>query len=628
MPKVDYAALAPQLLDRVGGEGNVVQVSHCATRLRLVLKDSSNARTDEIKNLPGVITVVEAGGQYQVVIGNDVPILYEELGKISKLTSGGGEEAPVDDSGNLFDRFIKLISALINPIIWTLAGSGLILAFLSLAVTLGWIENPSSTYTVLHTAGNAALYFLPVLLAITSARRFKANEMTAVAIAGALLAPEVGTLMAAVQNDGAESTFFGIPLVLMDYSSSMVPIIVAVWGQSWVERWFKRVLPGAIRNFTVPLLVLLIVVPLTFLIIGPITTIISNGIAGGVDKLVATVPWLAGALLGATWQILVIFGLHWGLVPVMIAQLNDPGYSRMAAPLFATVLAQGSATLAVFIRARSAKIKVLAGPAALSGLLAGITEPAIYGVNLPLRRPFVFGCIGGAVGGAIIALGDGASNVFVIPSLIGISAVIHHGSVPVVFTGIGVAMLIGFTLTLALGFKEPDEAAAPDAGVDEPTEPAEPTEDLAAPVPGRAVPLEAVPDSVFSSGALGAGIGIMPAARTGVLEVVAPAAGSMVTVMDSGHAYGIRTDDGVEILVHIGLDTVELKGRGFTPAVGVGDRVVRGQSLAEVDLGVLSEAGYDLTTIVMVTNTATLAAVVPVADGDVTPGDTVLEIDH
>ncbi|BDA65639.1 beta-glucoside-specific PTS transporter subunit IIABC [Actinomyces capricornis] len=624
MTRIDYAALAPQLLDKVGGQENIRSVSHCATRLRLVLANGAAARTEEIKALPGVVTVVQAGGQYQVVIGNDVPVVYEELARLADL-DGRGDQGREEDSGaggGLFDRFIKVVSALINPVVWTLAGAGLIKAFLTLATTVGWLAPTSPTYTILSVAGDSTLYFLPVLLAITSARHFKANEFTAVALAGALIHPD----LIALHDQGDPVSFLGIPVILTSYASSLVPIIVAVWVQAHLQRLLTRSLPSAIRNFTVPLLVLLIMVPLTLLTVGPVTTALSNGIASGMNTLFEIAPWLAGAIMGAFWQVFVMFGVHWGLVPIMIAQYDNPGYSLMTAPIFPAVLAQAAATLGVLIRSRSAKMRQLAGPASLSGFLAGITEPAIYGVNLPLKRPFIFGCVGGAVGGVIVSLAGGATTSFVFPSLIGIPALLSHGSLLLVFSGMIVAVVISLALTLLLGFKDPvdeqipvvDDARAVDA---------RPTTSLASPITGQAVPLERIADPVFSSGALGNGVGITPEAG-GTVTVVAPASGTVVTVMDSGHAYGIRSDDGVEILIHIGLDTVELKGEGFTASVAAGQRVERGHPLATVDLDALRRAEKDPTTILVVTNTASLRGVVPIVSGPVSAGTTVVEIDR
>ena len=526
---------------------------------------------------------------------------------------------PTDNAGSLFDRFIKMVSALINPVVWTLAGAGLIKAFLSLATTLKWLTEESTTHTILNAAGDSALYFLPILLAITSARYFKANEMTAAALAGALVYPEI----VALNDAGGPVTFLSIPVVMASYTSSLVPIIVAVWFQSHLQRWLSKILPSAIRNFSVPLLVLLIMVPLTLITVGPVTTAASNGIASLMNALFEHAPWVAGAVMGAFWQVFVMFGVHWGLVPVMLAQYNDPGFSLMAGPIFPAVLAQVAATLGVMIRTRSQKMRELAGPASLSGFLAGITEPGIYGVNLPLKRPFLYGCIGGAIGGVIVAAGSGATTSVVFPSLIGSPALINHGNLVLVFIGMAVAVVVSLALTLTLGFKESVEEETSSVDISGGTD-SEPTIALTSPMSGTAMPLENVADPVFSSGALGNGVGIVPSDG----HVLAPASGTIVTAMESGHAYGIKTDDGVEVLIHIGLDTVNLKGEGFVPKATMGKRISRGEPLVDVDLKVVRDAGYDPTTILVVTNTASLRAVVPIVDGEVTTSSTVVEIDH
>ena len=617
MAKTGYAALAPRLLERVGGEANVSAMSHCATRMRFVLKDVSKAATEGIKALDGVVTVVQAGGQYQVVIGNDVPILYEELTRLLPgLGADSGESGP-KERRNPLDAFIGLVSAIFSPMLWTLAGTGLFKAFLAMFLTFGWISDTSDTYKVLYAAADAFMNFLPLVLAVTAARHFKTNQFTAMAIAGALVYPSIIAM-----NDGHSHTFMGIPLVIMSYTSSVLPIIVAVWVQGYVERCCDRFIPSSFRNFMTPWITVLIMVPLTLLTIGPVTTIIANGIASGVQWLFVTVPVVGGIVIGGFWQVFVMFGLHWGLVPIMTQEITSNGYSLIYGPIEAAVLAQAASTLAVMIRTRDKKTKELAGPAALSGFLAGITEPGIYGVNLPLKRPFVYGCVGGAVGGALMALAGSATDIYVFPSIVGFPALLKHGDVAMAFIGIGVAVLISLALTLTLGFTEPDKATgqkAPGADV-----PAEPTTALTAPVAGTATPLEKVADPVFSSGALGNGVGIVPSDG----HVRAPVAGTVVTAMDSGHAYGIRTDDGVEVLVHVGLDTVNLKGEGFSPRVGAGQRVDRGDPLVDVDLAAVRQAGYDPTTVLVVTNTASLGAVVPVVDGEVTTATTVVEIDH
>ncbi len=622
MATVDYRSLAGDILQGVGGEKNIASATHCATRLRLKLRDDARADQAAVENLPGVITVMKAGGQFQVVIGNNVPTVYAELGKITKLTGddAGGNDEPAP-AGSIFNRFIEMVSAIINPIIWPLAGAGLLKAFLSAAVQFGWLDPASQTNVILAAAADGIFYFLPLFLAITAARRFKTNQFTSMAIAGALVYPSIVALAAA----GAPVSFAGIPVVMMNYTSSVLPIIVAVWLQGYLERFLNKVLPSALRNFSTPLLTILGMVPLILMTVGPVTTFVSQGISAGVNGAFGFAPWLAGAIMGGFWQVFVLFGLHWGLVPIITNDLATQGYSLLSGPLLSAVLAQAAATLAVMFRTRNVARREVAGPAALSGFLAGITEPAIYGVNLPLKKPFYFGIAGGAVGGAIAAIGGSAANAFVFPSLLAIPAFTQVGNFTLQAIGTAAAVVIAFTLTFFFGPREETAAAVasvePAAASSVPANAAG-TVHIVAPVAGAAVALAEVQDKVFASGAMGKGLGIVPTDG----HIYSPITGTIKAAMKTGHAFGIKSEDGVEVLVHIGIDTVQLQGRGFESAVTRGQQVRAGDLLAVVNLDVVREAGYDTTTLVMVTNTAQLASVDPVTGGTLALGDTAITV--
>lgn len=452
MASVDYGALAPQILEKVGGESNIRTMAHCATRLRLTLKDEAKADKDAIEKLPGVITVMRAGGQFQIVIGNSVPKLYEAMGRITKLGEGPSDAADDGPKGNILNRFIQLISALLTPILWPLAGAGLLKAFLAAATTFGWLNPKTTSYTILAAAADALFYFLPIFLAATAAKRFKTHQFTSMAMAAALVYPSIVALSATPPEGGV--TFFGLPVVMMNYTSSIIPVIVGVWLQSYLERGLNRVLPDWLRNFMTPLLVLLIMVPLILLTVGPVTTFASNAISGGVNALFHVAPWLAGAVMGGLWEVFVLFGLHWGFVPIMLNDIAGQGYTLLGGPLVASVLAQAAAALAVALRSKSAKRRAVAGPSALSGFVAGVTEPAIYGVNLPLKLPFYFALAGGAVGGAIAAAGGSANDQFVFPSLLGLAGYMKVGSFTMQLIGTGVAVAIAFALTFLFGPRE------------------------------------------------------------------------------------------------------------------------------------------------------------------------------
>ncbi|HZK05915.1 MAG TPA: beta-glucoside-specific PTS transporter subunit IIABC [Actinomycetaceae bacterium] len=608
MAVVDYRSLAGDILENVGGEDNIVQATHCATRIRFKLRDESKARKAVIEKLPGVVTVVQAGGQYQVVIGNNAPLVYEGLSTRMKLDDSSAASAGDAPKGSLLNRFIDLISSIFSPILWPLAAAGLFKAFLLLFAQLGWLDPAGQSYAILNAASDSLFYFLPIFLAVTSARKFGANQYTAMAIAGALVYPSI----VAMAGAGEPVSFLGIPVVMVSYVSSVLPIIIAVWVQSYLEKGLNKILPSVIRNFTTPLLAMLIMVPLTLITVGPAMTWLATGLSSGIAWVYSAVPWLAGAIVGGFWQVFVIFGLHWGIIPIMFNDIATIGYSVIGGTILSAVVAQGAAALAVAIRSKSAKRRQVAAPAALSGLLAGITEPAIYGVNLPLKKPFYFGIAGGVVGGTIAALGGSAVNAMVVPSLLSLPAYTEVGSFTMQLIGLASAMTIAFVLTWFFGPREQaDEESAADVVADTVAATSAASEtvvDVIAPVAGTRVPLDKVNDKVFATGAMGGGVGIIPDGN----NVYAPVSGTVIVAMKSGHAYGIKTDDGVEVLIHIGINTTELKGEHFTAHVSKGDRVQQGDLLAVADMKAIEAAGFDTTTVLVVTNTAKLGSVVPV----------------
>lgn len=622
--------IARSVLKEVGGGGNVAAVTSCFTRLRFVLRDDAKVDTPALEKTDGVLSVVRAGGQVQVVMGNDVLAVRQAVESL--LPAPAAEEAqptstPEGASGNLFDRFVALVSSLFQPFLWVLAGTGLLKALIIVLGVAGWLQPTDTTYIILNAGADSLFYFLPMFLAFTAGKRFGANQFVSLALAGGLVYPSIVTLAG-----GADPvTFLGIPVVMATYTSSVVPIIVIVWVQSHLERWLKKLLPSAAGNFLSPALVVLILFPLSLMTIGPATTYLSNAIAAGVSWLYTASPAIGGFLVGAIAQVLVIFGLHWALIAVIINDYATQGHSFVVIPFYAAVAAQTGAAFAVFLRTRDAKLKQVAGPASLSGFLAGITEPILYGVNLPLRRPFIIGLVCGGLGGAVSGLAGVASKAFAVPSLITMPIALGTGNFPLFVIGVVGAMVLAFVLTLLFGVKKAAPANAATTPVPAGASPvpgptaaattsAGRTTLVLAPVAGATMPVESMPDKVFASGALGRGVSIEPTEG----RVVAPVAGEIKACLP--HAYGIRTDTGVEVLVHIGIDTVRLKGEHFTSAVAAGDRVAPGDLLATVDLEAVRAAGYDLATAVVVTNSARLPLVEPVAAGVVSAGDPVIRI--
>jgi PTS system beta-glucosides-specific IIC component len=602
---MDYSKTAAGVLKGVGGEENVQSLVHCATRLRFVLKDDSKADAAAIKATPGVITTAQAGGQYQVVIGNDVPEVFAAIGSISKF-GGGNDSTPATDApkGNLFNRFISMISAIFTPLLWALAGTGLLKSFLAAAVTFGWIDTTTSTYVVLNALSDAFINFLPLALAITAAKYFGAQQFTSLAVAGALVYPAIVAL-----NGAPDLTLFGIPFTMVSYVSSVIPIIIAVWLQGYMERFLYRVLPSAIRRFVTPMVVVLVLVPLVFLVIGPISNLISGGLATGINFVFEYVPWLGGAIMGGLWQVFVIFGLHWGFIPLFALEYENTGLILMLAPVFAAVLAQAAAVAGVWVRTRNKNLKSLAAPATLSGFLAGVTEPAIYGINLPLKRPFAFGIVGGVIGGALISAGGVAASAFALASGLSLPALFGTGSTFMLILGLAAAIIIPFVLTVVVGFKDPaDDATIKAEGTDL---------HILSPLDGTVVPLSETPDAAFAEGALGQGVAIKP--RSGALY--APFDATVVAAFPTGHAIGLRHADGAEVLIHIGIDTVKLAGEHFDLKVTSGQQVKAGDLLVEFDIPAITAAGYDLTTPVIVTNPDLYPTIGTPASGPVAHGD-------
>lgn len=607
---MDYAKTAAAVLAGVGGEENIDTLAHCATRLRFVVKDRDKVDDAAVKQVAGVLTTADSGGQYQVVIGNEVPEVYAQLRAISRIGADAAPAARADEpKGSIVNRFIKMIAAIFTPVLWALAATGLLKALLATSVTFGWLTNTTSTYVILNALSDAFIMFLPLALAITAAAHFGAQQFTSLAMAGALVYPAIAAL-----SGKPDVTFFGLPVIMVSYASSVIPIIVVVWAQSHMEKYLYAALPAPVRRFLTPMIVILVLVPLTFLLIGPVSSVVSYGLSSGVSWVFGVAPWLGGALVGGTWQILVIFGLHWTFIPLFVVEYQQYGFIYLLAPVFTAKLAQTAATGAVWLRIRDEKLRSLAAPATISGLLAGVTEPLLYGINLPLKRPFYFALVGGAVGGAIIAAGGVASNSFALASLISIPSLIGQGSIAAVFIGIGVAMAIGFVLTLLWGIPKDAAAildlpestavpAAPAAVAAAPVAAALAPVAIASPLDGDIVALADVPDPVFSSGALGGGVAVRPSGTA----VHAPVDAEVVAILPSAHAVGLRTDDGVELLIHVGIDTVKLDGQHFKALVAIGDRVTAGQPLIEFDRDAILALGYDLVTPVLVTNGARFA---------------------
>lgn len=630
-----YDGLARIIIQNVGGKSNIVSLTHCITRLRFKLKDESKANTDILKNTDGVVTVIQSGGQYQVVIGNHVPDVYAtvcEVGHIQSNTSSDDTSEEKDDQ-NLFNKFIAIISAVFTPFLGVLGAAGMIKGFNALFVAIGLYPNTSGTYMVLQATGDAFFYFLPIVLGYTASKKFKVNEFVGMALGMAMLYPSLAAMTAGepimtlftgvpIIESNVYLTFLKLPVILMNYSSTVVPVILAVVLASKVEKFFKKIIPDVVKLFLVPFFTLLITVPLTLLIVGPIASWLSNSVGAGLLALVAVSPVLAGLILGALWQVLVIFGLHWGVVPIAINNMMTMGYDTVLSAVFAASFAQTAVIIAIFIKTKDKKLRTLAIPAIVSGFF-GVTEPAIYGISLPKKKPFVISCIGAAIGGGIAGLTHltgytlGGLGIFGFTGYINTQTGDASGMLSAAISAIA-AMVIAFVITMAT-YKDDEKVEAKNTNA---TGGMNALTSISAPVKGQVRELSEAEDEAFASGALGKGVVIIPTEG----KIVAPCDGELSTFFPTGHAFGVVADSGAEVLVHVGIDTVKLNGKYFTMKAKQGDKVKKGQVLLEVDLEGIKGEGYAITTPVIITNSDNYADIIFETNKNVNAGDELISL--
>lgn len=595
-----YEQLAKEIIDGVGGRGNVISLVHCATRLRFKLRDHGRAQAEKLKRSADIIMVVESGGQFQVVVGNHVSEVFNAINQIADLQQGGHPSEKEGTKGNLLNQFIDVVSGIFTPILGVMAATGILKGMLALALALHWLSDSSGTYRLLFATADSLFYFLPIMLGYTASKKFGGNPFVAMALGGALVHPSI----IAAFSSGTPEYFLGIPVTFINYSGSVMPIIFAAWTSSKLEKVLNGLFHSAVRNMFTPLFALLITATLTFLLIGPLTTKAATLLADGYLYLYHANPVIAGAFMGAVWQILVIFGLHWGLIPVALNNISTARYDTLLPLLLPTVFGQVGATLGVMLRTRDARLKTLSGSAVLAGIF-GITEPAVYGVTLPNRRPFVFGCIGGAIGGAIIGYYQSAIYSFGLVNIFSFTQIIPPGGFDATVTGAIIGTLLAFTFAAVMsylfGLSQPQPAAEAEIAVTGSRTPAASASNaitLTSPISGSVIPLSEVSDPTFASELMGKGIAIFPSAG----RVLAPSSGVVESLFKTRHAVGIKSDEGVEILIHVGIDTVKLDGQYFTAHVQQGTRVRQGDLLLTFDITEISAAGYDLTTPVIITN--------------------------
>lgn len=624
-----YENLAKEILENVGGKENINSLTHCVTRLRFRLKDESKANDEVLKNNPGVVTVMKSAGQYQVVIGNHVPLVYADVCEFAGI-SNGTQQVEDEAPQGLFNKLIDIISGCFQPILGPLCAAGIIKGLNALLVfILGSSFSNSGTYMVLNAIGDSIFNFLPIILGYTAAKKFNVNVIVGMIIGATLCYPTIqtDTLSAAGKAIGTlpfigsyYTKFIGIPFVSGNYTSTVVPVICIVALAAQIQKIAKKFVPEMLQNFFVPFFVLIISLPIGLLVIGPVvsllTTVLSNMFAG----LYAFSPIVTAFVIGALWQCLVIFGLHWALVPMAMVNIGNLGYDTILPGMLGTTFAATGVLAAMYLKLKDENKKALAIPGVISAF-CGVTEPAIYGFLLPEKTPFVFSCIGGAVGGAI--MGTVAVKQYVIGGL-GIFSVVNFISPKGNATGMivsliagAVSLVVGFVLTMI--FYKTNGQQVENKEVTKLEE-----ETILSPIKGEVKPIEESSDAAFASGALGKGVVILPEEG----KVYAPVTGTVTVLFPSLHAIGITSDAGVELLIHIGINTVQLNGEGFTAHIKQGDQIKQGQLLVEFDMNKIKEAGYSLETPVLVTNYADLKEVKNTSASSVQLQETLIEVKY
>lgn len=580
--------LSKHLLILVGGKENIQSVVHCATRMRFKLKDRAKADKEAIENLEGVISVIENGGQFQVVIGNNVAYVYKEFLKVAGLKDEATVKAEKEDDEkkeNIFATLMDVISAIFTPILGAMIGSGIIKGLLMVATMFLGLSNTSGTYMILNATSNAVFYFLPVILACTSAKKFQANIVIAMVVAGALVYPD----MIAAYSAGEAIKFLGIPVIMINYSSSVIPIILSTWFLSKVEKFLEKLIPDVIKSFMIPLLSLAVVVPVTYLVVGPIGNYLGLGVASVYSFLYSLNPIVAGVILGGFYQALVVFGIHWALGPIQINNVAVYGFDTITGMYLPAKYAQAGATLALGLKSKDTGYKSSAITTAVTTAVFGITEPAVYGFTLKNKKAFYMASIAAAVGGGIAGAFGCAAGAYGISNTLTLPVFIGNG-----LGGMLIAIATSFLLSIILTFLFGDKKEVKSEVKKEHTA----AEEIYAPLNGKTVTLDQVKDEMFASEAMGRTFAIEPLDG----DIYAPCSGTVSALFPTGHAIGITTENGVELLIHIGINTVELNGKYFEALTEQGKKIQKGQKLIHFDVDGIRSEGYEVTTMLIVTN--------------------------
>ncbi|MFS0883298.1 beta-glucoside-specific PTS transporter subunit IIABC [Metabacillus niabensis] len=622
---MNYQELAKLIIDKVGGEGNIKSLTHCATRLRFNLKDDQKPDEQTLKSAPGVMGVVNKGGQYQVIIGSDVANVYKEIAKQTNILNEG-EGTKEEDKRSPFAKVIDTITGIFTPILPAITAAGMLKAVLSLLVVFNVLTTESQSYQIMNFMADAAFYFLPILLAASSAQKFKTNMYLAMMVGGILLHPTFITMVTTAKETGDAIQLFGLPISAVSYSSSVIPIILSVWFMSYIEPIADKVSPKAIKFFSKPLITIFIVGTVSLVVLGPIGYMISDAISNGITTLESVSPWIVPLLVGTFSPLLVATGTHYGLVPIGINNRMTTGYDTVIYPgMLASNVSQGAAAIGVGLKSKDSTIKQLAYSAGLTGLF-GITEPALYGVNLRFKTPLYAAMIGGGVGGLFMGIlrvrnfSGGSPGLLTLPSYIGDNTLsfFYYACI-----GAAISIVVTFIATLIL-YRDPvvEETS------EEPIKPVTNAKlningaTILSPMQGTLHSLKHVDDGMFSEEILGQGVAIDPSEGT----VVSPVNGTVSAVFDSKHAVGITSEDGLELLIHVGIDTVQLNGEGYEYFIQKDQKIQVGDKLIQFDLEGIKAKGYKTITPVVITNSAEVGDILTANESPIKYGEEIIKV--
>ncbi|WP_026886865.1 beta-glucoside-specific PTS transporter subunit IIABC [Clostridium beijerinckii] len=628
---MDYSIVAKEIIEKIGGVNNVSSVIHCMTRLRFTLKDQSIVKDEEVKKIKGVMGVMKKGGQYQIIIGNEVSKCYKEVLKLGNFSDSANNTEGSNEKQNIITKVLDVVSGSMSATMPAIIGAGMVKVLVVLLTTIGLLSNTSQAYTILSALGDATFYFLPMILVISTSKKFNINPYTFAAVIGVMVYPDFVKLL----GSGSPISFLGLPVTTASYGYSVIPVILMAWVMKYIEEIVDKITPAVTKNFLKPMLILLIAMPIAIIVIGPLGFLVGKGLSTVMYTIQDKANWIALPLMAALMPLIVMTGMHWAFIPMALTALANPGYETLLlVAMLPSNLAQGASALAVSLKSKNKDLKQVASASSISALLAGVTEPAMYGVTIKYKKPLIASMIASGIAGLYAGIVALKVYVFATPALISIVQFIDpNGSSNFINALITAAIAIvgSFALTWIIGFDDPANEEIEEILIENKMEVKEAALDKAeakseaiilAPIEGKSVSLSQVNDITFSEEIMGKGAAIIPS--KGI--AVSPVNGVISALFETKHAIGITAEDGTEILIHIGLDTVKLGGKHFTAHIKSGDKVKIGDLLVEFDIEAIKREGYEVITPVLVTNSSDYKDVLSLIDKDVKEKDELIKV--